>query len=329
MKAIVCTKYGPPEVLQLREVEKPIPRDYEVLIKIHAISVTVGDSRIRGFRVPISFWLPARIALGIRRPKNPVLGSVFAGEIEAMGKDVKLFKVGDPVFAFTGHGGGAYAEYICMPENGGISIKPSNLSYEEAAAIPWGGITALYFLRRVNINNRCAQKLAGQKILIYGASGSIGTAAVQLAKYFGAEVTGVCSTSNLDLVRSLGAYTVIDYTKEDFTINSEAYDVIFETVGKTSVSQCLKSLKKKGIFLHAVATPGVSLWMFLNSIFSTKKLMGGTFAPKAADLIFLKELAEAGKIKPVIDRRYLFEHMVEAHKYVDLGHKKGDVIITV
>jgi NADPH:quinone reductase-like Zn-dependent oxidoreductase len=322
MKAIVCTKYGPPEVLQLKEVEKPRPGNNEVLIKIFATTVTSGDSRMRSFKVPLSFWLPARMALGLRKPKKAILGSELAGEIEATGRDVKLFKKGDQVFAYPGHNGGAYAEYICMPENGCLAIKPANMTFEKAAAIPFGGNTALHFLRKGNIQS-------GQKVLIYGASGSVGTFAVQIARYFGAEVTGVCSTTNLELVKSLGADKVIDYTKEDFTKNGETYDVVFDAVGKGSFSGCMRSLKKEGIYLHAVATPAVMLRMRWASMMSSKRLIGGTAIPDIENLIFLKELVEAGKIKPVIDRSYPLERMAEAHRYVEKGHKKGNVVITI
>ena len=322
MKAIVCTRYGPPEVLQLKEVSQPTLGDNDVLIKVHATTVTSGDSRMRSFKVPLSFWLPARMALGLRKPNNPILGAELAGEIESAGKDVKLFKKGDQVFAYPGHNGGAYGEYICMSEKGCLAIKPANMTFEEAAAIPFGGNTALHFLRKGNIRS-------GQKVLIYGASGSVGTFAVQLARYFGAEVTGVCGTTNLELVKSLGADKVIDYTKGDFTKNGETYDVIFDAIGKSSFSGCMRSLKKEGIYLHAVATPAVMLRMRLASMKSSKKLIGGTAIPDIENLIFLKELVEAGKIKPVIDRCYPLDRMAEAHRYVDRGHKKGNVVITI
>ena len=322
MKAIVCTKYGPPEVLELKEVEKTVPKDNEMRIRIFATTVTSGDSRMRSFTVPLSYWLLARIALGLRKPKKAILGSELAGEIESVGRDVKLFKEGDQVFGYLGHNLGAYAEYLCMPENGCLTIKPANVTFEEAAAIPFGGNTALYFLRKGKI-------VSGQKVLIYGASGSVGTFAVQLAKYFGAEVTGVCSTTNLESVKSLGADMVIDYTKEDFTKNGETYDVIFDAVGKSSFSGCMRSLKKEGIYLHAVATPALTVRMRWTSMISSKKLIGGTATPKTENLVFLKELVESGKIKPVIDRRYPLEQIVEAHRYVDKGHKKGNVVITL
>ena len=323
MKAIVCTKYGPPEVLQLQEVEKPTPKDGEVLVKIYATTVTVADSRVRGFRVPPSFWLPARLTLGLSKPKLTILGTDFAGEIVQTGKGVRSFKTGDHVFGNSGHTRfGANAEYVSLPENSAIVLKPTNVTYEEAAAIPFGGMTAFYFLKKAKIQ-------IGQKVLIYGASGAVGTAAVQLARYFGAEVTGVCSTANMALVTSLGADTVIDYTQEDFTKSGVTYDVIFDAVGKSSFSGCMRSLKKEGIYLQAVATPALSVRMRWTALTSSKTLLGGTATPKTEDLMYLKELVEAGKIKPVIDRSYPLEHIVEAHRYVDRGHKKGNVVITV
>ena len=302
MKAIVATQYGGPEVLQLKEVEKPTPKDNEVLIKVHATTVTAADFRMRSFTVPAAVWIPARLALGITKPRQPIFGSELAGEVEAVGKDVTHFKVGDQVFASTlTENFGGYAEYKSLPEKAMMVIKPANLSFEEAAALPIGATTALRLLRKGNIQR-------GQKVLIYGASGSVGTYAVQLAKYFGAEVTGVCSTANLQLVKSLGADHVIDYTKEDFSATEERYDVIYDTLGKFPKSQAAKLLAPNGTFVSMASL-------------STKEGM--------ENLVFIKELIEAGEIKAVIDRCYPLEEMVEAHKYVDLGRKKGNVVIRV
>lgn len=306
MKAIVCTRYGPPEVLQLKEVEKPTPKDDEVRIRIFTTAVTASDCIVRGFNAPFILWIPMAIAVGFTKPRQPILGIVFAGEVESVGQSVRSFKIGDPVFGWDLFPAfGTYAEYKCMPEKGFIVKKPANVSYKEAAAVPYGGLMALPFLKKGNIQR-------GQKVLIYGASGAIGTTAVQLAKYYGAEVTGVCSTQNLELVRSLGADKVIDYTKEDSIDRLELYDFILDAVGKKKRSdlkkQCKKALTQNGKYIS------------VDSGFPKQPI---------DDLILLKELLEAGKIRPVIDRSYPLEQMAEAHRYVDKGHKKGNVIITV
>jgi NADPH:quinone reductase-like Zn-dependent oxidoreductase len=319
MKAIVYAKYGPPEVLQLQDIDKPVPKDNEILIKVNATTVTSGDSRLRR-----ADPFAVRFFNGLTRPKKiTILGDELAGKIEAIGKDVKLFKTGDEVFGQTGLSLGANAEYICLPEDGSLAIKPANITFEEAASIPFGGSTSLHFLRKANITK-------GQKVLIYGASGSLGTAAIQLAKYFGAEVTGLCSTANLELVRSLGADTVIDYTKDDFTKSGQTYDIIFDTLGKSPFSACVKKLNDKGVYLRAVhmTLPPVvqGLW---TSMLSNKKVIGGIATERKENIVFLKGLIEAGKLKPVIDKVYPFEQTAEAHRYVDSGHKKGNVVITV
>ena len=322
MKAIIYEKYGPPEVLHLTEIDKPVPKDNEVLVRVRATTVTAADARIRASIVPAGFWLIMRLIFGLFSPRKKILGCEFAGEIEAVGKDVTLFKQGDQVFGAPLMFG-AYAEYICVRENKLITKKPVNLSFEEAAAVSFGGLTALRYLRDLGkIQN-------GQKVLIYGASGGGGTAAVQLAKYYGAEVTGVCSTANLDMVKSLGADKVIDYTREDFTQSGETFDVIFETVDKVSFSRCRDSLKQGGQMLLAVAGLPQLLLMLWCSIFSDKKIKAGPAPQKIEDLNFLKELVEAGKYKVVIDRGYSMDQIVDAHRYVDTGHKKGNVVITM
>ncbi len=322
MKAVICPKYGPPDVLRLEEVEKPVPKADEVLIRVHAATVARGDCELRSLKVPFLLNLLLRIGFGFRGPRKRILGQELAGEVESVGKHVKRFKRGDRVFALTGLRLGAYAEYDCLPEKGLIAAKPANITYEEAAAVPVGGLHALHFLRKPKIQG-------GQKVLINGAGGSIGTFAVQLAKSFGAEVTGVDIAGKLDMVRSIGADHVIDYSKEDFTKSGETYDVIFDVVGKSSFSGCMRSLKENGFYL--LGNPGLSqpvraLWA---SRKSGKKVIGGMTSYETEDLIVLKELIEAGKIKSVIDRRYPLERIVEAHRYVDGGQKIGNVVITV
>ena len=306
MKAIVYTEYGPPEVLRVQEVEKPAPREGEVLVKVHATTVTIGDTIMRSLNLPIHGWqkLMALLVLGPRKPRRRVLGMELAGEIESVGGKVTRFQPGDLVFASTFDVGfGGYAEYKCLPENGVIALKPANLTCEEAAAVPGAGQTAWHCLKKGNIQ-------PGQKVLIYGASGAVGTFAVQLAsRCFGAEVTGVCSGANLELVKSLGACRVIDYTRQDFTECAETYDVVFDAVGKLKPVQGKKALKPGGAYINVHADS-----------------VGGE---KTEYMLLLKDLIEAGQIKPVIDRVYPWERIVEAHRYVDQGHKKGNVAITV
>jgi NADPH:quinone reductase-like Zn-dependent oxidoreductase len=322
MKAIIYTKYGPPDVLQLKEVDKPVPNDNEILVKIHATTVFVGDCELRSLKFPILLRLLMRIGFGIRGPRKRILGQELAGEVEAVGNDVTLFKEGDQVFGTPGFGLGANAEYKCLPEKGLVVIKPTNMTYEEAASVIIGGLEALHHLRKGNIQN-------GQKVLINGAGGSIGTIAVQLAKYFGAEVIGVDSTEKLNMLRSIGADQVIDYTQKDFTKSGETYDVIFDVVGKSPFSRSEISLKEKGIYLSA--NPGMSQMLRgpRTKKIGSKKAIFETSMYKTEDLIFLKELIEEENIKSVIDRRYPLEQTTEAHKYVETGHKKGSVVITV
>ncbi|MDR7242516.1 NAD(P)-dependent alcohol dehydrogenase [Priestia megaterium] len=302
MKAMVCTKYGKPDVFQLKEVEKPTPKENEILIKIHATTVTSGDCRVRSFNNPLLLWLPMRIVLGLRKPRKPILGVELAGEVEEVGKNVTRFKKGDQLFAMTGMKFGGYAEYICLPEKGTIAVKPENVTYEEAASISFGGTTALHFFRKGNIQ-------AGQKVLIYGASGAVGTAAVQLANYYGAEVTGVCSAKNSELVKSLGADLVIDYQNEDFTEKEERYDLIFDAVGKITKNQCKEALALNGCFV-SVEGQGIA-------------------KVQTKDLLLLKKLMEEGQIQSVIDRCYSLEQIPKAHEYVETGHKIGSVVVTL
>lgn len=302
MKAMVCTKYGKPDVLQLQEVEKPIPKENEILIKIYATTVTSGDCRVRSFNSPLLLWLPLRIVLGLRKPRKSILGVELAGEVEDVGKNVTRFKKGDQLFAMIGMKFGGYAEYICLPEKGTIAVKPENVTYEEAASISFGGTTALHFFRKGTIQT-------GQKVLIYGASGAVGTAAVQLANYYGAEVTGVCSAKNSELVKSLGADRVIDYQNENFTEKQEKYDLIFDAVGKITKNQCKAALALNGRFV-SVEGQGIA-------------------KVQTKDLLLLKKLIEEGQIKSVIDRCYSLEQVPEAHEYVETGHKIGSVVVTL
>ncbi len=325
MKAIVYTEYGPPDVLQLKEVAKPTPKDDEVLIKVYAATVTAGDVNTRGFTfVPPGFGPLPRLMFGLRRPRRTILGTELAGEIEAVGGAVTSFRKGDQVFGIGSESFGAYAEYVCRPEGGALALKPANMTYEEAAAVPFGALTALYFLRDMG------HIQSGQKVLVNGASGGVGSYAVQLAKYYGAEVTGVCSTKNLELVKSLGADKVVDYTQEDFTQGGETYDIIVDTaVGKTSFSLCKHALKQKGLYLAVAGGLQGMIQMLWTSMIGGKKVLAGMGPERKEDLIFLKGLMETGKIKPIIDRRYPLEQTAEAHRYVDKGHKRGSVVITV
>lgn len=324
MKAILHTKYGSPDELQIKEIDQPVPKDNEVLIKIHATTVTSTDCNVRNFTfVSALFLIPARIMFGLFKPKINILGVDLSGEIEAVGKDVNRFKEGEQIFGTSGTAFGAHAEYKCMPEDGVLTIKPASMTWEEAAAVFLGAHTALFFLRdKGNIQ-------AGQKILIYGASGGVGTFAVQLARYFGAHVTGVCSTNNIEMVKSLGADRVIDYTKEDFTRNDETYDLIFDTVGKTSFSRCKGLLKQKGIFLTAVMGLTEIIQILWTSLTRGKKVKGGVAVERIDELEFFKTLIEAGNLKPFIDRCYPLEQTAEAFRYVEKGHKRGNVVITM
>lgn len=325
MKAMVYTAYGPPEVLHLREIDKPTPKDREVLIRVHAATVTTGDVNVRGFTfVPPGFGPLVRLMFGLRQPRQSILGTELAGVVEAVGKDVTAFKQGDKVYGIDSQRFGAYAEYTCRPEAGALALQPAGLTHEEAAAIPFGAVTALYFLR-----DR-ARLQRGQKVLIHGASGGVGTYAIQLAKLYGAEVTGVCSTANVALVQSLGADKVIDYTREDFTRNRETYDIILDTVvGKTSFARCKGSLTPRGLYLAVAGGLKEMGLMLLTSLTSGPKVIIGSPPERKEELLLLNQLIEAGKIRPVIDRRYPLERMAEAHRYVDNGHKRGNVVISV
>lgn len=323
MKAVVCTQYGSPETLQMKEVKKPVPMENEVLIKVIATTVNGADARIRGAVFPSIFNFPVKLAMGFKGPRKSILGVELAGKVETVGKKVTCFKTGDAVFASTGASFGAHAEYICLPEKAVMAIKPSNLTFEEAAAVPHCALAALHFLRKGNIQQ-------GSKVLIHGASGGIGTFAVQIAKSMGGEVTGVCSTANLDLVRSLGADNVIDYTKDNLPQKGDNYDVIFDTVGKGPIKSHIGALKEKGIYLSAVHLELSRIITGIKtSLTSSKKVIGGSAPYTTENLEYLKNLIEAGQLKTVIDKNYTLDQMVEAHSYVDTGHKKGHVSVTV
>lgn len=317
MKAAIYTQYGPPEVLQLQEAIKPSPKDNEILLRIEATAVNSGDLRLRK-----ADPFGVRLFFGLLKPKINILGAVFSGEIESIGKDVKLFKAGDQVFGHTDMRFGAYAEYLCLSESGTLALKPNSIKHTEAAVIPFGGTSALHFIKKAAIK-------PGQKVLINGASGAVGSAAIQLAKYFGATVTGVCSTANIGLVKSLGADNVIDYTTADFTQTGETYDIIFDTVNKIPFSHGIKLLNKNGILILSSAGMQEMLQGLWTSMTSSKKVLTGVISHNAEDMNFLKKLIETNKLEPVIDRIYPLEQIAEAHAYVEKGHKKGNVAITI
>ncbi|MEO5807718.1 NAD(P)-dependent alcohol dehydrogenase [Devosia sp.] len=318
MRAIIQNAYGAPSVLHLTELSKPVPKDHEVLVKLAATTVTSGDARMRAFDVPAMFWLPGRLFMGITRPRKNVLGAEFAGTIEAVGKAVTKFRTGDAVFGL--HVYDCYADYKTVPETAAIALKPAGMSFDEAAALPFGALTALHFLLAGKIK-------AGDQVLINGASGAVGTAAVQLAKYFGATVTGVCSTANVDLVKSLGADAVIDYASADFTTGGARYDIIFDTVGKTSFARCRAIMQPDARYLAAVMSPGAIGWALWTSLSGRRKLIGGISVPRQENLQLLAGLVEAGRLWPVIDRHYDLDEIVAAHAHVDTGHKRGAVVV--
>jgi NADPH:quinone reductase-like Zn-dependent oxidoreductase len=320
MKIVNCTKYGPPEVLKIVNIEKPIPKDDEILIKNYATTVTIADCRVRGFNIPVSFWLPAKVALGFFRPKKFILGAELSGVIESIGKNVTKFKIGDSVFAFTGHEFGGYAEYVCIKENSTVALNPENLNFEESATLSFGGTTALHFLKKGNTRR-------DDKVLVYGASGSVGTYAVQLLKYFGAEVTGVCSSENLELVKRIGADKVIDYKSSLWTNFSEKFDVFFDTVGKCSIPKAISMVKPQGRYIYTLAPPYTDMKIRYNLLNTKIKFTGGSFNATVEQMNFIRKLAIEGYIKPVIDRYFNFDDIVLAHEYVDKGHKKGNVVV--
>ena len=322
MKAIKCLRYGPPEVLKLVNMDKPKPKSHEILIKNFAATVTAADCRVRGFVVPPNFRFFARLALGILKPRKSILGNELSGIIEQTGKNVSKFKTGDEVFAFTSNNSGAYAEYICLDENQCIALKPKNMNFGQSAALSFGGITALYFLQSSKIK-------AGESILIYGASGSVGTYAVQLAKFYGADVTGVCSTDNLELVLKLGANNVIDYSKTDLAGISNKFDIFFDAVGKADISKSIALIKQDGRYIHTVTDPFTEKKIMSKLSGIGIKLIGGTYKANTDQINQIGKLAAEGAIIPVIDKIYNFNEIIAAHEYADKGHKKGNVIIKI
>ena len=323
MRAVVYDRYGSPDVLYFKDLPKPLPKDHEVLIKTRATTVTTGDWRARTLHMPAGFGLMGRLFFGLSKPRQPILGTELAGEVEVIGRNVSRFKVGDQVFAFTGARMGCHAEYTCVPEDGAIALKPARLDYGEAAALSFGGTTMLDFFKRGKLQR-------GERVLVNGASGGVGSAAVQLARHFGADVSGVCSTPNVELVRSLGATHVIDYTKEDFTRNGETYDVIVDTAGSAPFSRCKDALREGGRLLVVLGGLIDLLqvpWVSMTN--SRKVIAGSVLAARAEDLRFLAQLAETGELTPVIDRRYVFAQIADAHRYVDTRRKKGSVVITM
>jgi NADPH:quinone reductase-like Zn-dependent oxidoreductase len=322
MKAVICPKYGPPEVLRIVEFDKPVPSEKEVLVKVKTTAVTVADSRIRGLIVPPSFKIPFLFMMGFKGPKNQIRGSVFAGEVEKVGSQVTKYKPGDRVLGILGHEAGAHAEYLCISEEEAVQPLPDPISFADGTAILWGGLTSNHFLKKARIQPQ-------QKVLVYGASGSVGSAGVQLACYYGAQVTGVCSNENEEFVRALGAKHVINYKTDDFSEKIDYYDIIYDTVGKTDISKAIRSLKLNGTYIHTVATPAVSIKAKWKLLGTKKRFIGGSFKPNKEMIRDLVNLTILKHMKPVIDRTYPLDEIIEAHRYVDTGHKKGDVIITI
>jgi NADPH:quinone reductase-like Zn-dependent oxidoreductase len=322
MKAIKCIKYGSPNVLKIVNIEKPKLKDNQILVKNYATSVTIADCRVRGFVVPSSFWLPARLALGFSKPRQSILGGELSGKIEGIGKNIKKYNVGDEIFAFTGHKLGSYAEYIILSENDCIAIKPKNLTFGQSAVLSFGGITALHFLEKAKLQKN-------EKILIYGASGSVGTYAIQLAKYFGAFVTGICGTNNLNMIKEIGADSVLDYTKTDLSDINEKYDIVFDAVGKGDITKSIALIRPNGRYIHLVTDPLTELRIRRKLKNTMVKLIGGTYNANLKQIEYIRKMAVENIIKPVIDKYFNFNEIVSAHEYVDKGHKKGNVVIKI